>query len=195
MLDLSRNNGRQKSDTQIAILEVARYPSTRRNYTDEFKAQTVALEESVGRTEAARQLLMPVKTLDNWVGAMRWGRPLSSPDRTSLLHSCSPSIPPDLPCTRLSNQRQISGVKKAPKGAFSEGSRSSRSDPLTPSLATLGSESDRLCPSSLLQRNQHSLLPKLRGGLAGTQSQRMRSCSPRLQAYTGLPACQLDSEA
>lgn len=75
--------------------------------------------------------------------------------------------------------------KKTPKGAFSEGSRSSRSDPLTPSLATLGSESDRLCPSSLLQRNQHSLLPKLRGGLAGTQSQRMRSCSPRRQAYTG----------
>lgn len=26
------------------------YPSTRRNYTDEFKAQAVALAESVGRT-------------------------------------------------------------------------------------------------------------------------------------------------
>ncbi|HEN8712165.1 TPA: transposase [Pseudomonas putida] len=89
-------------------MEVARYPSTRGNHTDEFKAQAVALDESVGRTEAARQLEMPVKTLDNWVGAMRRGRPLSSPDRTSLLHSCSPSIPPDLPCTRLSNQRQLS---------------------------------------------------------------------------------------
>lgn len=42
--------------------------------------------------------------------------------------------------------------------------RGSRSDPLAPSLATLGSESDRLCPSSLPQRNQLPLLPKLRGG-------------------------------
>lgn len=39
------------------------YPSTRRNYTDEFKTQAVALAESVGRTEAARQLEMSVKTL------------------------------------------------------------------------------------------------------------------------------------
>ncbi|MFK5734970.1 transposase [Pseudomonas urmiensis] len=62
-------------------MEVARYPSTLRNYTDEFRAQAVALAESVGRTEAARQLEMPVKTLDNWEGAMHRGRPLSSPDR------------------------------------------------------------------------------------------------------------------
>lgn len=41
--------------------------------------------------------------------------------------------------------------------------RSSRSDPLAPSLATLGSESDWQCPPSLLQRNQLPLLPKLRG--------------------------------
>ncbi|MFU0837797.1 transposase [Pseudomonas fragi] len=55
------------------------YPSTRRNYTDEFKTQAVALAESVGRTEAARQLEMSVKTLDNWVDATRRGQPLSSP--------------------------------------------------------------------------------------------------------------------
>ncbi len=50
------------------------YPSTRRNYTDEFKTQAVALAESVG-TEAARQLEMSVKTLDNWVNATP-GQPL-----------------------------------------------------------------------------------------------------------------------
>lgn len=37
------------------------YPSSRRNYTCEFKAQTVALAESVGRTEVARQLEMSVE--------------------------------------------------------------------------------------------------------------------------------------
>ncbi|ENY77020.1 Transposase IS3, partial [Pseudomonas putida TRO1] len=37
------------------------YPTTRRNYTDEFKIQAVALAETLGRTEAARQLEMSVK--------------------------------------------------------------------------------------------------------------------------------------
>lgn len=54
---------------------------TYRNYTDEFKIQAVALAQTVGRTEAARQLEIPVKTLDNWVDASRKGRSLSSPDR------------------------------------------------------------------------------------------------------------------
>ncbi|WPJ99245.1 transposase [Pseudomonas putida] len=56
------------------------YPTTRRNYTDEFKIQAVALAETLGRTEAARQLEMSVKTLDNWVNASRNGQPLSSPE-------------------------------------------------------------------------------------------------------------------
>ncbi|MCF5653167.1 transposase [Pseudomonas syringae] len=60
------------------------YPSTRRNYTDEFKTQAVALAESVGRTEAARQLEMSVKALDNWVDASRRGQPLSSPERKPI---------------------------------------------------------------------------------------------------------------
>jgi len=55
--------------------------------------------------------------------------------------------------------------KRHPTGAFSICLRSSRSDPLAPSLMTLGSESDRLDLSSLLQRNQLSLLPKMPGGL------------------------------
>jgi len=43
------------------------YPSTRRNYTDEFKTQAVALAESVGRTEAARQLKCPSKrSITGW---------------------------------------------------------------------------------------------------------------------------------
>ncbi|OUS85714.1 hypothetical protein CBP05_08115, partial [Pseudomonas putida] len=50
------------------------YPTTRRNYTDEFKIQAVALAETLGRTEAARQLEMSVKTLDNWVNASRNGQ-------------------------------------------------------------------------------------------------------------------------
>ena len=64
------------------------YPSTRRNYTDEFKTQAVALAENVGRAEAARQLEMSVKTLDNWVNATRKGQPLSSPER----HAQGPTV-------------------------------------------------------------------------------------------------------
>ncbi len=53
----------------------------RRHYTDDFKAQAVALSDSIGRTEAARQLDIPVKSLANWVDAARSGRPLRSPQR------------------------------------------------------------------------------------------------------------------
>lgn len=53
----------------------------RRRFTDDFKAQAVALSDSVGRTNAARQLGMSVKTLNNWVGAVRAGQPLTSPKR------------------------------------------------------------------------------------------------------------------
>ncbi|WP_067649211.1 transposase [Dokdonella koreensis] len=54
---------------------------TRRRYTDDFKTQAVALAESVGRSEAARQLDISVKTLGNWLDASRAGRQLSSPSR------------------------------------------------------------------------------------------------------------------
>lgn len=53
----------------------------RRQYTDDFKAQAVALSESIGRTKAARQLDIPVKSLANWVDAARAGRPLRSAQR------------------------------------------------------------------------------------------------------------------
>jgi hypothetical protein len=72
-------------------------------------------------------------------------------------------------------------------GAFSVFLRSSRSDSLAPSLTTLGSESDRLCPSSLLQRNQLSLLPRMRGGLCWypvpTNAQ-LQSSIPRIYKLT-----------
>ena len=54
---------------------------TYRNYAEKFKIQAVALAQTVGRTEAARQLEIPVKTLDNWVDASRKGHSLSSPGR------------------------------------------------------------------------------------------------------------------
>lgn len=54
---------------------------TRRRYTDDFKAQAIALAESMGRAKAAQQLDMSVKTLGNWLDASRAGRPLSSPGR------------------------------------------------------------------------------------------------------------------
>lgn len=54
---------------------------TRRRYTDDFKAQAVALAESIGSAKAARQLDMSAKTLANWLGASRAGQPLSSPSR------------------------------------------------------------------------------------------------------------------
>ena len=47
---------------------------SRRRYTDDFKAQAVALAESASRSKAARQLDIPIKTLGNWLGASRAGR-------------------------------------------------------------------------------------------------------------------------
>lgn len=54
---------------------------TRRRYTDDFKAQAIALAESISPAKAARQLNMSVKTLSNWLDASRAGRGLSSPSR------------------------------------------------------------------------------------------------------------------
>ncbi|WP_164972183.1 transposase [Luteimonas sp. YGD11-2] len=56
-------------------------PVPRRRYTDDFKAQAIALAEAIGPTKAARQLDMSVKTLGNWLDASRSGRPHSSPGR------------------------------------------------------------------------------------------------------------------
>jgi len=54
---------------------------TRRQFTDDFKAQAIALAESIGPTKAAQQLEMSTKTLANWLSASRAGQPLSSPKR------------------------------------------------------------------------------------------------------------------
>ena len=59
----------------------------RRHYTDDFKTQAVALSESIGRTEAARQLDILVKSLANRVDAARAGRPLRSPQRKPVAHA------------------------------------------------------------------------------------------------------------
>ncbi len=59
-------------------------PTTRRRFTDDFKAQAVALAESIGAAKAARQLDMSAKTLANWLGASRAGHPLRSPHRTPV---------------------------------------------------------------------------------------------------------------
>ena len=56
----------------------------KRRYTDEFKAQAIALGESIGPSKAARQLDMSVKTLENWRLAARAGKPLSSPSRVPV---------------------------------------------------------------------------------------------------------------
>src|SRR5690625_7730608 len=55
--------------------------NTRRSYTDDFKSQAVALSDSIGCAEAARQLGIPVKSLANCVTAANAGRPLRSPKR------------------------------------------------------------------------------------------------------------------
>ena len=87
------------------------YPSTRRNYTDEFKAQAVALAESVGKTEAARQLEISVKTLDNWVDAARKGLPLSSPERKPVTKESSELARLRAEVAELRMEREI--LKKA----------------------------------------------------------------------------------
>jgi len=53
----------------------------RRQFTDDFKSQAVALAESIGPAKAARQLDISVKTLANWLTTSRTGKPLSSPKR------------------------------------------------------------------------------------------------------------------
>lgn len=55
----------------------------RRRFTDDFKTQAVRLSDSLGRTTAARQLGISVKTLNNWVGSTHAARPVSSVKRTS----------------------------------------------------------------------------------------------------------------
>ena len=91
------------------------YPSTRRNYTDEFKTQAVALAESVGRTEAARQLEMSVKTLDNWMDATRRGQPLSSPERKPITKENSELARLRAEIAELKMEREI--LKNCPSGA------------------------------------------------------------------------------
>jgi putative transposase len=54
---------------------------TRRRYTDDFKAQAVALAESIGPARAARQLDVSAKSLANWLAASRVGQALRSPSR------------------------------------------------------------------------------------------------------------------
>ena len=53
----------------------------RRQYTDDFKVQAVALAESIGRAKAARPLDISVKTRANWLDASRDGRALRAPSR------------------------------------------------------------------------------------------------------------------
>src|SRR5690625_6173419 len=74
--------------------------NTRRSYTDDFKSQAVALSDSIGRAEAARQLGIPVKSPANWVTAANAGRPLRSPKRK----------PVDEMESELSRAMLISGV-------------------------------------------------------------------------------------
>ncbi len=57
---------------------------SRRQYTDDYKTQAVALAESLGRSKAARQLDISVKTLGNWLDASRADRPLRSPSRKPI---------------------------------------------------------------------------------------------------------------
>lgn len=53
----------------------------RRQFTDDFKTQAVALAESIGPAKASRQLDVSVKTLANWLTAARAGKPLSASTR------------------------------------------------------------------------------------------------------------------
>ncbi|MDR1075370.1 MAG: transposase [Xanthomonadaceae bacterium] len=67
---------------------------SRRRYTDDFKAQAIALAEPIGPASAARQLNISVKTLSNWLTASRAGRPLRS-------LQCKPSSELESQLTRL----------------------------------------------------------------------------------------------
>ena len=57
---------------------------SRRRFTDDFRSQTVALSESMGRAAAARKLGISVKSLANWVATARQGKPVSSAKRRDV---------------------------------------------------------------------------------------------------------------
>ncbi|SNY65222.1 transposase, partial [Stenotrophomonas sp. CC120223-11] len=79
--DLAPRPRTPRSDTLIALGGPLMSRITRRSYTDEFKHQAVELAESLGPAAAARQLEMSVKTLANWLDAVRAGRSLTSEAR------------------------------------------------------------------------------------------------------------------
>jgi len=53
----------------------------RRQLTDDFKSQAVALAESIGPAKGARQLDIAVKTVANWLTTSRSCKALRSPKR------------------------------------------------------------------------------------------------------------------
>lgn len=83
----------------------------RRIYTDDFKAQAVSLSDRVGRTTAARQLDVPVKTLAHWVAAAREGKPLSPAQRPTISDSQSEIARLKAENAQLKMEREI--LKKA----------------------------------------------------------------------------------
>ena len=84
---------------------------TRRRYTDDFKAQAVALAESIGPAKAARQLDLSAKTLANWLGTSRAAQPLSSPSRKPVSEMESELTRLRAENTTLKMEREI--LKKA----------------------------------------------------------------------------------
>lgn len=57
---------------------------TRRAFTPDFKAQAIALAESMGVTKAARQLDMSDKTLSNWLCRSNADKPVVSSKRATV---------------------------------------------------------------------------------------------------------------
>lgn len=71
----TRRSGRCVSDPldwhAMFAAPVAARARQPRHYTDAFKARSVAVSKSIGRSAAARQLGIPVRTLDRWLRAAR----------------------------------------------------------------------------------------------------------------------------
>jgi len=57
---------------------------SRRQYTDEYKAQAVSLTESLGLAGAARKLGISAKTIANWVRSGSPGATVSAGTRRSV---------------------------------------------------------------------------------------------------------------
>jgi transposase len=73
-------------------MELLMQENSRHHYTDDFKSQAIVLAKSIGRTKAAKQLGISVKTLGNWLSNVHAEQSLNSPPARSSISELESEI-------------------------------------------------------------------------------------------------------